>query len=94
MDLSSAPAVLPETRSTSTVPSVTSVILTSLDIMQARLSRSRLAGDPPDVLIAPRVRQLPPLEFAGGRATIEAGCAIVREMMPTLNAILGLDRTS
>ena len=72
-------------------PGVASVIATSLDIMQARLSRSRLAGDPPDLLLSPRVRQVPPLDFAGGRPTIEEGYHNVRAMLPALKDLLGID---
>lgn len=75
-------------------PGVSGVIAQSLDIMQARLSRSRLAGDPPDVLLAPRVRHVPPLEFAGGQATIEEGYDVVRRALPTLRDILGLEPES
>lgn len=72
-------------------PGVNAVIATSLDIMQARLSRSRLAGDPPDLLLTPRVRQLPPLEFAGGQPTIEEGYDVVRRMLPALRDLLDTD---
>ena len=73
-------------------PSVSSVVATALDIIQARLSRSRLAGDPPDLLLSPRVRQVPSLEFAGGQATIDEGYNVVRAMLPALDDLLGLDR--
>ena len=36
-------------------PGVFGVMVSSLNIIQDRLSRSRLAGDPPDVLLAPRL---------------------------------------
>lgn len=74
-----------------TPPGVAAVIATSLDIMQARLSRSRLAGDPPDLLLSPRVRQVAPLEFAGGRPTIDEGYENVRRMLPALKDLLGID---
>lgn len=75
------------------VPGVASVIASSLDIVQARISRSRLAGDPPDVLLTPRVQHVPALEFAGGQATIDEGYEVVRRMMPALDDLLDLDRT-
>lgn len=70
-------------------PGVAAVLSTSLDIVQARLSRSRLAGDPPDLLLTPRVRQVPPLEFAGGRGTIDEGYDVMRRMLPALHDLLG-----
>src|SRR5690606_36132008 len=64
------------------------VVQTALDIMQVRLSRSRLAGDPPDLLLSPRVRHVPSLDFTGGERTIEEGRNVVRRMMPALNDLL------
>jgi NTE family protein len=72
-------------------PGMNAVIATSLDIMQARISRSRLAGDPPDLLLAPRVRQLSPLEFADGQPTIDEGYDVVRRMLPALRDLLDMD---
>lgn len=70
-------------------PNVISVITESLDIVQDRLSRSRLAGDPPDLLLMPRVWEVPQLEFAGGQPTIDEGYAVVERMLPALNDLLG-----
>lgn len=75
-----------------TPPSVASVIATSIDIMQDRLSRSRLAGDPPDLLLTPRVRQIAPLDFLGGQTTIEEGYDIVRRMLPALKDLFDRER--
>jgi NTE family protein len=61
----------------------------SLDIMQDRLSRARLAGDPPDLLLSPRLGHVEPLEFSGGQPTIEEGCACVQRMLPALDYLLG-----
>src|SRR5713226_7159580 len=44
-------------------PSTFSVFARSLHIVQDRISRSRLAGDPPDVTIAPRLGHIGYLEF-------------------------------
>jgi NTE family protein len=75
-----------------TLPSVRSVIAMSLDVMQARLSRARLVGDPPDLLLAPRVRHIPLLEFSGGQPTIEEGYQVMRRAIPTLRDIMALPR--
>ena len=77
-----------------TPPSVASVIATAIDIMQDRLNRGRLAGDPPDLLLTPRVRQIAPLDFLGGQTTIEEGYDIVRRMLPALRDLLEGERTS
>ena len=70
-------------------PGLTAIVQTALDIMQIRISRSRLAGDPPDLLLRPRVLQIPSLEFARGGPTIEEGRNVVRRMMPALTDLLG-----
>lgn len=69
-------------------PAFSWVVQTALDIMQIRLSRARLAGDPPDLVLAPRVLHVPSLEFLGGAATIEEGRAVVRRMMPAIDDLL------
>lgn len=72
-------------------PRLPAVLAAALDIMQDRISRSRLAGDPPDLLVTPRVRGVPPLEFAGGGPTIEEGYRAVRRALPALRDLLGME---
>lgn len=55
------------------VPNLFGVITTSLSIMQDRLTRSRLAGDPPDVHITPRVGHIGLFEFDRAAEAIEEG---------------------
>lgn len=69
-------------------PGFSEVMGASLAIMQDRISRSRLAGDPPDLLISPRLGHVEPLDFSGGKPTIEEGYASVRRMLPALNHLL------
>ena len=44
-------------------PGAGTVILGALNIVMDRLSRSRMAGDPPDVLISPKVGHISLLDF-------------------------------
>jgi len=44
-------------------PGIMSVMSGALEILQARVTRSRLAGDPPDLLIEPQLRDVGLLEF-------------------------------
>ena len=44
-------------------PSILGVMTSSLEILQARVTRSRLAGDPPDVLIEPYLSDVGLMEF-------------------------------
>ncbi|UZX13212.1 patatin-like phospholipase family protein [Methylocystis sp. MJC1] len=55
------------------IPSLFGVMTTSLGIMQDRLTRSRLAGDPPDVHITPRVGHIGLLEFERAKEAIWEG---------------------
>jgi len=54
-------------------PSVLEVMAGSIDIMQDRITRSRLAGEPPDVLIQPRLGHIGILDFDRGEELIELG---------------------
>ena len=58
--------------------------MTSLSIMQDRLTRSRLAGDPPDVHIAPRVGHIGLLEFERAEEVIREGENAVERARPEL----------
>lgn len=70
-------------------PSFNWVVNTSIFIMQDRITRSRLAGDPPDLLLTPRVSSVPWMEFTGGRATIQEGYDVVRRSQDALESLLG-----
>ena len=55
------------------VPSILKVLAQSLSIMQVRIARSRLAGEPPDVLIAPQLGDLGLLDYHRAAEAIEEG---------------------
>ena len=59
-------------------------MVASLNIIQDHLSRSRLAGDPPDVLLAPRLGHIGLLEFDRAEESIEIAAAAVEAAMPQL----------
>jgi NTE family protein len=44
-------------------PGISSVMVDAFNIMQDRITRARLAGDPPDMLITPRVGQIGWFDF-------------------------------
>ncbi len=66
------------------VPSLFGVVTSSLSIMQDRLTRSRLAGDPPDVHITPRVGHIGLFEFDRAEEAIREGEAAVERRRPEL----------
>ncbi len=69
-------------------PSMFGVMMSSLNIVQDRLSRSRLAGDPPDVTIAPRLAHRGLLEFDKADEMIREGELAVERSLPYLHHAL------
>jgi NTE family protein len=77
-------ALMPEREDAPPQPSLFDVLASSINVMQVRISRSRMAGDPPDVVIAPRVAHLALLDFHRGAEAIEAGRRAVELALPQL----------
>jgi NTE family protein len=75
-------------KSNGDVPSVTSVLSTSVHIMQTRIARSRLAGEPADVLISPRLAHLGLMDFHRAGEAIPEGMAAVKRMLPAIEYAL------
>ena len=66
------------------VPSLVNVVLASVNIMQMRITRSRMAGDPAEVLIAPRLSHIGLMDFHRGRESIDEGYAATQLALPAL----------
>ena len=71
-------------RSTGEGPGVASVMLDAFSITQDRIARSRLAGDPPDVLINARLEQFGLFDFHRAQELIEVGHETVRRKLPDI----------
>jgi NTE family protein len=71
-------------------PGFASVMLASLNIVQDRLARARLASDPPDVVIAPKIGHLTLLEFDRADELIRLGEEAAEEAMPLIRETIGL----
>jgi NTE family protein len=69
-------------------PSLADVVSNSIAIMQGRISRSRLAGEPADVLITPRLGQLNLLDYHRAGEAIAAGRKATEHMLPLLHSLL------
>ncbi len=69
-------------------PSLADVVSNSIAIMQGRISCSRLAGEPADVLITPRLGQLGLLDFHRADQAIVAGQKAAEHMLPLLHSLL------
>lgn len=71
------------------MPSMLDVLTTSLNIMQVRITQSRLAGEPADVVIRPRLSGIAAMDFhrggvaaAEGERAAEAALPLVHDLLP------------
>jgi NTE family protein len=71
-----------------TIPSIFEVFNTALDIVEQRVARSRLAGEPADVLITPLLPDFGTMEYHRGREAIAEGRAAVERMMPLIERVI------
>lgn len=69
-------------------PGLFEVLASSINIMQDRITRSRMAGDPPEVTLSPRLARLGLMEFDQAAIAIEEGRACVQRMRPALEQAL------
>lgn len=74
--------------SSDTVPGLFEVMASAINIMQDRITKSRMAGDPPDVLLSPRLGELGLLEFDRADEAIAEGYDSVRRMLPALHHMM------
>jgi NTE family protein len=72
-------------------PGISSVMVDAFNIMQDRITRARLAGDPPDLLITPRVGEIGWFDFhradeliAHGTRAAERAIASIQEVIEVL----------
>jgi NTE family protein len=71
------------------VPSMFNVFMTSLDIVEMRVARSRLAGEPADVLLTPLLPDFATMDYHRATEAIAEGRAAVARMAPLLEQVLG-----
>jgi NTE family protein len=71
-------------------PSLFGVMVSSLGIIQDRLTRSRLAGDPPDIHIKPMLGHIGMLEFEKADDLIRLGEEAAERMLPDIKAGINL----
>ncbi len=77
------------TRDEPALPSIFEVFNTALDIVEQRVARSRLAGEPADVLITPLLPNFGAMEYHRGKEAIAEGHAAVERMAPLLQQVIG-----
>jgi NTE family protein len=71
-----------------TPPGLLGVVSSSINIFQDRITRSRLAGDPADVMISPRLRDVGLLEFGKAAEAMHTGEACVQRAMPDIKRLI------
>jgi NTE family protein len=71
------------------MPSILEVFTTSLDIVEMRVARSRLSGDPADVLLTPLLPGFRTMDFHRSKEAIEEGRAAVERMAPLIEQVIG-----
>ena len=81
------PSIVEQEESPS-IPSIFNVFMTSLDIVEMRVARSRLAGEPADVLITPLLPDFATMDYHRAKEAIEEGRAAVERMGPLLKQVL------
>ncbi len=65
-------------------PGAMEIMTTSIQVLENRVKRNRMAGDPPDVLIQPFCPQISTLDFHRADEAIEAGKLAVEKKMDEL----------
>jgi NTE family protein len=72
-------------------PGFSTVMMEAFNIMQDRITRARLAGDPPDVIINPRLGGIGLMDFHRANEAIEIGAeATARTLEPIGEVIAAL----
>ena len=66
-------SIFPDLANDDKSPGLFDAIASSINITQDRITRSRMAGDPPDILLAPKLSKIGLLEFYRASEAIEEG---------------------
>lgn len=72
------------------MPSLLDVLMTSLNIMQVRITQSRLAGEPADVMIRPRLSDIAAMDFHRAAVAIAEGDRAAQQALPLIADLLGV----
>jgi NTE family protein len=72
------------TRRNHGAPGMARVMVDAINITQDRIARSRLAGDPPDVALVPKLSKIGLFEFQRAEESIELGREAVARSLPEI----------
>jgi NTE family protein len=73
---------------TVSAPGIAAVMMDAFNITQDRISRSRLAGDPPDLMICPKLSPVGLFEFHRADECIELGRQATERALPDIHELL------
>lgn len=71
-------------------PGISTVMVDAFNIMQDRITRARLAGDPPDMLITPRVGQIGWFDFHRASELIEFGARATERAIDSIQEAIDI----
>ncbi len=74
-----------------TSPSLFETIASSVNITQDRITKSRMVGDPPEIIITPHLAHIGIIELYRAKEAIAEGEKCVIRMLPEIKRILELD---
>jgi NTE family protein len=69
-------------------PGMAAVMVDAFNITQDRISRSRLAGDPPDAMVSPKLGEVGLFEFHRAGEAIELGRQAAERSLPDIRELL------
>ena len=67
-------------------PGISSVMVDAFNIVQDRIARSRLAGDPPDIMISPQLGHVGLFEFHRAREAIDIGAKAAERVLAEIES--------
>ena len=70
-------------------PGISAVMMDAINITQDRIARSRLAGDPPDITIAPKVGGIGLFDFHRAGEAMEQGARAAEKQIDEIKALVG-----
>ena len=70
-------------------PGISTVMIDAFNITQDRIARSRLAGDPPDVMITPKLQNMGLFEFHRAAEAIDRGAEAAERVLADIREIIG-----
>jgi NTE family protein len=88
-----APARAERPKKQPNAPGMATVMVDAFNITQDRIARSRLAGDPPDVMIAPKLAKMGLFEFHRATECIELGRQATERALPDILELINDSET-